>query len=136
MPSRNHKTLACRALVSVRSPLRPCHYPQTISDLHLRDLEIILPTCLPQVEEGCQARINFTGCAALASWMENIVGLKTPNSSGIHDPKSLGFLQTQLDSIEVTARANDELTRLSRDLMEKEKKMRVSRERAIEAVGL
>jgi hypothetical protein len=74
------------------------------------------------------------GCIALAAWMQEITRLRTPQAAP--EPEAMPYLLNQLESIELSKTATDQLRQRSRQLKAAEEKDRESRRKALTMSGL
>ena len=108
------------------------NHERYISDLHLRDLEILLSTYLRNNEDVGHTRINIMGCISVAAWMRDIIKLKTPNLNELDAREGMAYLLNQLDSIEID---EEKLERWSYEREKEEKEAYDKRTDAFTGLG-
>jgi hypothetical protein len=74
------------------------------------------------------------GCIALAAWMQDMTRFRTPQAA--LEPEATAYLLNQLESIELSKLATDQLRQRSRQLKAAEEKDRESRRKALKMSGL
>jgi len=102
------------------------------SDLHIRDLDALLPHPLPTIRTGQRAQtIVFTKYFALASLLRDIMKYEAPDVSSKADPGSLPYVQRVLREINL---ADDSRGRqfLERKIAEQGRVRKAEEERALD----
>lgn len=104
-------------------------------EFHIRDLEAVLPTCLPSAGRRTAEPVNLMGCITLGATLREIATYKLAPVRIAPETQALLYLMKQLDVVDVNARTNDELRQRSRAVKAQEASFRGSRVRGLKNSG-